>query len=58
MNYVLLYSISLLLYQSLYTAEQNRFRHYLVELIKSRGLEFTALPNHLQNGPNRNPIAV
>jgi len=57
MNYVLLYSISLLLYQSLYTAEQHRFRHYLAQLIKSRGFEFTTLPNHhLHNGPNRNPI--
>ena len=55
MNYILLYSLSLLLYQSLYTAEQHRLSHYLAQLIKSRGLDFT---HHIHNGAHRHAIAA
>lgn len=39
MNYILFYSLSLLLYQSLYTVEQHRIRHYLAQLAKSGGFD-------------------
>lgn len=54
MNYILVYSISLLLYQTLYTAEQHRVRHFLAQLAKSNGLDIT---HHIQDGAHR-PYAI
>ena len=45
MNYILFYSLSLLVYQTLYTAEQHRIRHYLAQFAKSRGLDITHSPH-------------
>lgn len=54
MDYILLYSLSLLFYQTLYTAEQHRLRHYLTQLAQSTSLD---IDNPLHNGPNRRAVA-
>lgn len=54
MDYILLYSLSLLLYQTLYTAEQNRLLYYYNQFVKSKGLDINNLPHH---GANRNAVA-
>ena len=58
MNYILVYSLSLLLYQGLCTAEEHRLRHYLDLLSKPiNRLDLTQnTAQHTQNGPHRNPI--
>lgn len=49
MNYILVYSLSLLLYQTLYTVEQHRIRYYLAQLAKSNSIGFI---HHIQHGAN------
>lgn len=47
-NYILIYSLSLLLYQSITSAEQQEFEHYLAQLTKPLNrLDLT------RNGPYR-----
>ena len=59
MNYILVYSLSLLLYQTLYTAEQHRLHHYLAQLAKTSGLDLTSITHDRlhQHGPRRYAIA-
>lgn len=48
LNYILVYSLSLLLYQSICIAEQQEIKHYLAQLTKPLNrLELT------QNGTHR-----
>jgi hypothetical protein len=65
MNYILVYSLSLLLYQGLCTAEQHRLRHYLELLSKptnrldlSHNTARRAHNSRPHNGSNRRPIAA
>lgn len=63
MNYILVYSLSLLLYQGLCTAEQYRLRHYLELLSKptnrldlSQNTARRARNSRPHHGSNRRPI--
>jgi len=62
MNYILLYSLSLLLYQTLSTAEEHRLRYYLGQIAKTGRLQldFAGIqhhPNQLYH-PRHHEIAV
>lgn len=56
MDYILAYSLSLLLYQTLYTAEQYRIVQQLSQFVKSTALEL-AHGNLHSHGPYRDAAA-
>lgn len=63
MNYILVYSLSLLLYHGLCTAEEHRLRHYLDLLSKpinrldlSQNTARRARNNQPHHGSDRRPI--
>lgn len=60
MNYILVYSLSLLLYQGLATAEEHNLRHYLSLLSKPiNRLDLTQnTARNARHGSHGNPVTA